>query len=272
MSRKKRFRCYAFVGVEGRQMSTAWHFWAHRTSFYLTNEDLGGLKVSLHGRDPRHPGQEHYRIAPTNDGDGLHGTQRVMLIPPRTGWPLQFTGQRTDQGDLLLRLRVTHAASHLAISPTPALPMPSSARIVLPPHLSGWANDFELIFSQVPSGWRPANTHDDWITFNHAGTTVNIGKKQPGFMIYSDDGAVLRGDSRRRWTDWYPTPAPLRLPPAESPASARRAVSIDVDDDGLLWIVEQATTPIPVRSRASMGRAQRTERWGGLGPLSMTSN
>lgn len=267
MSRKKRFRCYVFVGDGEHQLSTAWHFWAHRTSFYLTNEDLGGLKVSLHGRDPRHPGKEHYRIEPIANVDGLHGTERVALIPPGTGWPLRFKGQRTDQGDLVLRLRVTYAASQLASRPTPVPPMPSSAMIALPPHLDGWANDFELTFSQVPPGWYPANTHDDWITLSHAGSTVHIGKKQPGFMIHSDDGAVLRGESRRRWTDWYPTPARLRASSEGTSANAQRAVAIDVDADGLLWIVEQATTPASTLSLSNTQDTQRPERWGGIRSL-----
>lgn len=269
MSRKKRFRCYVFVGTDGHQMSTAWHFWAHRTSFYLTNEDLGGLKVSLHGRDPRHPGNEHYRIEPIDYEEGLQGAERVALIPPRTGWPLRFRGQRTDQGDLVLRLRVTYAASHLASRPTPAPPMPSSATIALPPQLDGWANDFELTFSQVPVGWYPANTHDDWITLNHAGTTVHIGKKQPGFMIHSDDGAVLRGESRRRWTDWYPTPVQVRAVADNMSASVRRVVAIDVDSDGLLWIVEQAVAPASVLSLPFGEGGESPNRWGGIGPLQL---
>jgi len=267
MSRKKRFRCYVFVGADERQMSTAWHFWAHRTSFYLTNEDLGGLKVSLHGRDLRHPGKEHYRIEPIDNGVGLHGTERIAFIPPRTGWPLRFKGQRTDQGDMVLRLRVTYAASHLASRPTPVPPTPSSAKIAMPPHLNGWANDFELTFSQVPTGWYPANTHDDWITLSHAGTTVHIGKKQPGFMINSDDGAVLRGNSRRRWTDWYPTPVQLRAFSEGTSKDARRAVAIDVDVDGLLWIVEQAMTPSSILTLPAREDAQKPERWGGIRSL-----
>ncbi|CAM3356680.1 hypothetical protein OCAE111667_05255 [Occultella aeris] len=252
-------------------MSTAWYFWAHRTSFYLTNEDVGGLKVSLHGRDPRHLGREHYRIEPTSFGDGLHGTDRVMLLPPRTGWPLRFAGQRSGPqrarrpGAPATRDTRRELPRH---PPTPAPEMPSSAKIALPPPLNGWANDFDLTFSQVPVGWYAANTHDNWIVLKHAGTTIHIGRAQPGFMIHSDDGVVLRGDSRRRWTDWYPTPSHLRAPPAESPASARRAVSIDVDDDGLLWIVEQATTPSLVDSRPAVGRGQTAKRWGGPGPLS----
>ncbi|MDM8084038.1 hypothetical protein QUV83_04580 [Cellulomonas cellasea] len=267
MSSKKRFRCYVFVGADEQQMSTAWHFWAHRTSFYLTNEDLGGLKVSLHGRDPRHPGKEHYRIEPVNSGGGLHGTERVALIPPRDGWPLRFKGQRTDQGDLVLRLRVTYAASRLSSRPAPPPQMPSSARIALPPHLDGWANDFELTFSQVPMGWYPANTHDDWITLSHAGTTVHIGRKQPGFMINSDDGAVLRGNSRRRWTDWYPTPAHLRASPEAASPNGRRVVAIDVDADGLLWVVEQAMTPASILSLPGDEDRRRSERWGGINSL-----
>jgi len=241
MSRKKRFRFYAFVGTEDRQMSTAWYFFADRTSFYLTNADLGGLKVSLHGRDPRHPGQDHYRIYPVDGGLTTDGP--VLLVPPRSGWPIKFTGQRGDHGDLVIRIRTTFAATQLVEPPTPVVESKSSATSRTPPCRGGWSNDLDLTFSQVPPGFHPSNTHADWLTFNHAGTSLYIGRHQPGFMIRSSDGAVLRGRSHSMWTDWNPTPPHLLTEPSEPLERPRRAVSIDVDADGMLWIVEHVTPP-----------------------------
>ncbi|MDO8151708.1 hypothetical protein [Isoptericola sp. b408] len=240
----KRFRFYVFVGNDGRQLSTAWYFWADATSFYLINVDIGGLKISLHGHDRRYLGEQHYRVQPMNGKHDIRRTSSVLLVAPRRGWPLTFSGRSTGDGELVIRIRITHAATCLSESPTPVPDRPSSAKIALPANLGGWANDLELTFSQVPQGWQPANTHDEWISVEHAGTTAYIGRHQPGFMICNAQGAVLRANSRRRWTDWYPTPPHLCTPPPEGRSSDQRVVAVDVEEDGVLWIVEQATARV----------------------------
>ena len=65
-------------------------------------------------------------------------------------------------------------------------------------------------------------------------------RSRPGFRAHNDHGVVLRGETRSRREDLYPSPLgaadDLETP---VPSGASRAIHIDVDADGLLWIVER---------------------------------
>lgn len=69
MSKKKRLRVYYGAGYGGVAESTPWHLWIDGTSIYLLNFALAGLKVSLHGDDPRHPNGRQFHIRPDRMGD-----------------------------------------------------------------------------------------------------------------------------------------------------------------------------------------------------------
>lgn len=270
MSRKKRFRVYYSVGEGQAPASTPWHLWIDATSVYLLNFAMIGLKVSLHGTDPRHPlgGRFHVRLDRLGNEAPLRPTSDVLVEGPAGGWPCVFTGQQTDLGALAVRIRVTEAACRLR-PPLAALPRrPSSASVALPIPPADWAADLDLTFQQLPSGFVPVNDFGWEFSCEWGQTKFSAALAGPprglenqlrtslilprpyrptpkvdaGFRLAHKTGIVLRATTHnRRITDTIPTPAALTR--VEDPDSAgRRSLRVDVVD-GLLWIVEDAAAP-----------------------------
>ncbi len=178
----KRLRLDDGVGT-ATPASTTWRISSDRTSFSLTNHELGGLKVSLHGRDQRQPSGDHCRVGPDpRSGRGITGLDSVTLIPPRRTRrprdPHPYLGERLCAVDAT-------SACH-AIEP-PAQP------------------------TRVPPPQRPRVTR--------------------------------RGETRSRRLDLHPSPPHLSEPVADHAPGARRDIHIDVDSDGVLWIVERPVRP-----------------------------
>lgn len=247
MASKNRLRVYHSVGAE-TPLSTTWLFFAHRTSFYLTNQELGGLKVSLHGRDQRHPSGDHFRIEPDpRSGRAIVSTESVRLRPPRSGWPLRFVGSPVDLGVHAMRIRTTAGACALDQPLRAVEARASSARALVPPPPDGWAADLDLVFEQIPAKFVPVDTFPGSVAFGHAGAELEIGlrsdqpQSKPGFRLRNDHAVILRGETRHRRLDLHPTPPHLADDAGDDPAEALRGVHVDVDDNGILWIIEQPT-------------------------------
>ncbi|GAB4087062.1 hypothetical protein GCM10028784_36920 [Myceligenerans cantabricum] len=240
MGGKKRFRLYVNVGTDQGPLSSTWHLWAHRTSFYLTNADLGGLKVSLHGVDPRHPSGGHFRVEPDpRSGKGIKEAPALGLLPPRDGWPLHFPGVSQQLGVLAIRIRVTPEACALPDALTRVPRRASSARVTIPRPLDGWAADLDLVFGQIPEKFEPSSPYPDWVRVGIAGSTLQVGQHESGFTIHNEHGAVLRAAPYHRRLQQTPTPDSMQCGAPEGVAVGRRAVQFDVAPDGVLWIVEQ---------------------------------
>jgi hypothetical protein len=245
---KKRVRVYHQVGQE-RPQSTTWQMWMHRTSVYLVNSALGSIKVTLHGIDTRHPGAEHFRVEPDpRRGLGLISQRGIELLPPSRGWPVRFSGISAPLGDFAIRHRVTEQACVLAPPPPTFSGGASSMHARLPTPKPGWAADIDLVFEQLPRGMEPVGYRGQVVTVGHEGVQLIFPfpesehhvVDEPGFLMKNTYGIVLRGRTRNRRLDLHPTPPHLLGPTVKAGEVAQRAVAIDADDQGLLWIVEQA--------------------------------
>lgn len=155
MSKRKRWRVYYVVGEPGRPASTPWHIWIDATSVYLLNFALLGLKVSLHGTDPRHPLGGRFHVRPDRMGNEapVRPADDVTFAGPAAGWPCVFAGQATDRGALAVRIRVTPEACALRKPRARAPQRNSSASAALPLPKPGWFADLDLTFQQLPEGF-----------------------------------------------------------------------------------------------------------------------
>lgn len=245
---RDRVRVYYRVGDEPAR-STTWQLWMHRTSVYFVNNAVGGIRVRLHGRDDRHPGAEHFRVEPDDRRNlGAESRGDVVLLPPADGWPLRFGGKRSALGQHAIRIRTTAPATDIPAPPATRGPRQSSATCVVPAPTPEWAADLDLVFEQLPRGLEPVGYRGPAFEFDHAGVHLAmpmrnpIAADRPGFLMRNTYGIVLRGETHLHRLDIYPTPPHLLVPQAEASDSATRAIAIDSDDDGLLWIVEQTAS------------------------------
>lgn len=236
---------YYVIGQEAAQ-STTWQLWMHRTSVYLVNNAVGGIRVRLHALDARHPGKEHFRVEPDNRGKPKSGPHSgAVLLAPGSGWPVRFDGTTAGLGQHAIRFRTTAGACLLPAPLAVRGPRASSARAALPPPEPGWVADLDLVFEQLPRGFIPVGYRGRVLEVKHGGVQLTLplpsilAEDRPGFLMRNSFGIVLRGETRRRRLDLYPTPQHL-LGPSPGDDDACRAVAIDKDQDGLLWIVEQS--------------------------------
>lgn len=248
---KRRFSVYYRVG-EQEPLSTTWQFWAHMTSFYLTNNALGGLKISLHGWDPRFPGGGHFRVEwDPRSGKGMSNSKTVALAEPRDGWPVRFDGAQRPKGVLAIRIRVARSACILDPAP-PSSDRPGTvlASLPWPGSIAGreelYGTDLDLYFSQVPAGFDVVNEFPNFVEVGRANSKLFIAvpsrdpRAKPGFMIRNDRGVILRGSTTHHLLEDHPTPPRIQESAAPLSDAAVRGIHIDVDDEGVLWIVEHA--------------------------------
>jgi len=245
-AKRNRLRVYYRVGQD-EPRSVRWQLWADRTSFYLVNEALGDLKISLHGFDPRHPAGGRFHVKPAHREGLLQSTSIVLTNNPEQGWPFRFRGFQTGDGRLAIRLRTTHRACLLS-PPVTSPPRPSSASATVKVPLPGWSADLDLTFQQLPATFVPANIYSSSVNVAHGGAEVQMGLPGPvgggqaGFIVRNDVGVVLRGRTRYRRFDVEPTPPALEGQPIDAMTpSPTRQLAMGVDENSVLWIVEDAS-------------------------------
>lgn len=248
---KNRDRFYFNVGWPDL-LSTRWYLWGHRSSFYFVNDALGQIKISLHGSDEDRglKGRFHVRhertttIAHTGSSDlGVE----VLLVEPKQGWPCVFTGSQVEGGLLAIRMRITERAC--AIGPRMRLPIkPNSviASLVVPPQ--SWSQDIDIFFQQLPVGMLNTPIDKHYVEFSIGTTNVQVAVGEPpagrptGFMIRTQTGLVLK--SRFHLRRFNEVPAPVELlgrPTKENDAPAHRQIAVGIDNDSVLWFVEDAS-------------------------------
>jgi hypothetical protein len=189
---KKRVRVYHEVGQESTK-STTWQFWMHRTSVYLVNSALGGMKVSLQGMDVRHPGAGHFRVEPDpRRGLGVVSQHGVELLPPRQGWPVKFGGIPAPTGDFAIRCRVTAEACALMQKPPTLSGVPSSMHAQSPVPEPGWALDLDLVFEQIPRGMEPVGYRGRVVTIGHEGVQLTFPLPESVLHVVDRPGFLMR--------------------------------------------------------------------------------
>jgi len=115
---------------ETGKWSYAWRFWSRSTSFYVQSlaPELRGIKVSVHGPDPR-PGLEpcyHVKLDRSVQESGGVLTRRIGDWPDRQ----IFLGHQVHPGvDLVLRLRFTHDLFDDDAVPAPVPPAPRQGHV-----------------------------------------------------------------------------------------------------------------------------------------------
>lgn len=216
---------------------------------------LAAFVFRLHGLDARHSGKGHFRVEPDDRRKAKSESESgrgAMLLAPGAGWPVRFNGTTAALGQHAIRFRTTAGACDLPAPPTARGSRPSSVRASRPAPGPGWVADLDLVFEQLPHGFEPVGYRGRVLEVSHAGVQLTAPlanpsvNDRPGFMMRNSYGIVLRGETRTRRLDLYPTPRHL-LGPSSKDEDARRAVAIDKDEDGLLWIVEQSIQASAVR-------------------------
>ena len=231
---------YVCVGTRDPvKLGFTWRMWWGRTSFYLKPRlsILGGLKVSLHGPDPRHtkPG---YKIA----ADGAPPRDDQVYMESTDGFlPCWFGGQAVRAGaDRVARLRWT---SELFSDDFP--PGPNAGRI---------GKGFQGSLLQAPPPGFAADV--DLFLVNYApyyGEKERdvFGKNAVIGPIKSAAGQYLTGIVFRRSLEEAPTPPDLlRASPPMSPADAVRGMAAGVYDERFVWICEVPMSRQAIQSGA----------------------
>lgn len=239
VSKKNRFRIRSFISDGTGRLSTTWTFWADRTSFYLVNDATGNLKISLHGRDEKHGNTGRFHVRGT--GGVETGQADFFIRGPREGWPLVFGREISPVPQHAVRVRITHAATLLGTLPAPKFYKSCSSGTLDPPS-PGWALDYDIYFHQFPRGLHSPSPYARAISFAHGGSEALLSLGEPGpsapgpgVRIQNDHGVYMTVSTRMRDTSLYRTPGGL-LAPAEGPAG--RYITFDVDQSGVLWVVE----------------------------------
>jgi hypothetical protein len=202
--------------------SFGWRVWARSTSFYIkgTNSDFG-LKLSLHGPDPRHA-WHGFKLA--FDGTSTASSSYTVTTP---GWlPVIFPGKEVAPDvSLAFRLRVPWDVFNQAGAPPPAeLPTGQQGFIATAPPAPG-AADIDFYVSSVGPYWP-----------NRAQAARDNALLGP---LTNKSGQHLTAVSYRRSLLTTPTPPSLL---GRQPANVEdriRGLGGTIDDDGVLWMVEQ---------------------------------
>lgn len=212
-------------------MGFTWRIWSSRTSFYMKSRapGVGHLKLSLHGDDPRHPGGGGFKIAMDPERAFDEAVENGQVLGRRRGdWPVWFPGRRiNDDSTLAIRMRWTwDAATRLGPAPAPgALKKGAVGLMVPPPPEPGDAVDVDLIVSKgVPFWHQERRARRD---------NACLGP------LRNESGDWLTGTVVKRSVALYPTPSRATGPRPTDRNDELRAVGSAVDEQGVLWLVEQ---------------------------------
>ena len=223
-------------------MGYTWRIWSSRTSFYMKSRapGLGHLKFSLHSPDPRHPGGGGFKMAMDTEDAFDRAVEGGQLLAQRHGdWPVWFPGRRlTADSTLVMRMRWTwDAATRLGPAPAPgALKKGAVGLMVPPPPAPGDAVDVDLIVSKEAPFWpREKRARQD---------NACLGP------LRNEAGDWLTGTVVKRAVAMHATPARAVGPRPTDREDEIRAVGSAVDEQGVLWLVEQRMS----KSRLSQRR------------------
>lgn len=216
------------VGDSAASMTSyAWRLWWHRTSFYLTPRyaPMSGVKVSLHGPDEEHE-TSGFRVG--IDREAMQRAQREGAVAhsPRGG--VWFSGREMVPGVRhVITLRWTPGLFNRG---RPSGPNPGELRTgslghILPVPSPGYATDLDLYICNGQPWWRG----------EHQARADNacLGP------LRNDADQYLTGVVVRRSQRLKPTPAECKLPSPLSRGDRVRAIGTTVDQEGVLFIVEQ---------------------------------
>jgi hypothetical protein len=208
-----------------------WRIWASRTSFYLKSRApaLGHLKFSLHSEDPRHPAGGGFKMAMDTEEAFEQAVVDGRVKAERQGdWPVWFPGkQLNSDATLVMRMRWTwDVAARLGPAPAPGdLKKGAVGLMVPPPPQPGDAVDVDLIVSNAAPYWRQEAKarHDN----------ACLGP------LRNEAGDWLTGTVIKRSVASYPTPPRALGPRPANRQDELRAIGSAVDEEGVLWLVEQ---------------------------------
>jgi hypothetical protein len=233
---------YVCVGTrQPVKLGYTWRMWWGQTSFYLKPRSslVGGLKISLHGPDPRHPSGPGFKI----ELDGEPPPADKVWIDATKGFlPCWFPGEPTRfASHRVVRLRWT---SELFAPDMPSGPPTDSVRkgfvgTLAEPPPSGFATDIDLIVAK----------HAPYYSENEKDV---ISKNALLGPIKSRADEYLTGLQIRRSLEMTPTPAHLLdVPRPISPEDTVRGITAGLDPAGFVWICE-----VPMSRQAMQDAAQ----------------
>lgn len=242
---------YVVCARDRRQVGYAFRIWSSNTSFYIKPLIRGfeGFKISIHGRDPR-PGMTPVFKAVTNDGgrgftDEIDNEQGVGYTLGQ--WPVIFGGKALPNGGrLLVRIRWTWDSCFrprmARFGPLKAPKNNQLGAIVHAPNMPGDAADLDLVHSENGPKWESRlDTKRDnaWVG-----------------PFRNKSGEYLTGAIVHRRVFKYPNPEGSRnhLP---NGADEIRGLWCGVDDDDVLWLLQQRQSRESLRDAAS--RSARRE-------------
>lgn len=241
---------YVVCGIDRRQVGFAYRIWSSNTSFYIKPLIPGfeGIKISLHGRDPR-PGMVPMFKAETNDGgrgfiDEVNTEQSVGYT--LGDWPVIFPGKALPNGGrLVVRTRWTWDSCFrprmAPFAPRKDLRAKEVGLIAAAPSQPGVAADLDLVHSEDAPKWESRlDTKRDnaWVG-----------------PFRNRSGDYLTGAFIHRKMFQYPNPAASELH-RPTAADEIRGMWCGVDDDGVLWLIQQRQSGASLREAASRSHSE----------------
>lgn len=229
------------MATEDGSAIDGWHWLIEptSTSFYLKSmhRALQGAKVSIHGPDDRHPGQQHYRFdlirTPQMEVDekkaGRAASAGGRWLTEPTSFPWYFPGRRiNDDTDLVVRLSVGHDLFVPGAEPAGPSDWPkqkATMRGLVPIPAEGHVTHIDIFVSR---NGKPYWRDEEAIRAAQAGM---------GYLMNSL-GWCLSVIINKRDIDDEPDPSgDLR---GETPVDqCSRGLASTIDDTGLLWLCEK---------------------------------
>lgn len=222
-----------FAAAKDGTAVDGWHWlieWS-TTSFYIKslNPAMEQAKVSLHGPDPKHPGQQHFRFDSVSDAKLVEKSKRAggrWLDGSQV--PTIFTGHQVrSDAALVVRYAVEHDAFATGAPPAGGSRWPkekATFKAILPVPDIGHVIHVDIYLSVDRPYWP-----------NEAG----IRDKQAGMgPITNDAGMHLTAVVFSRGADEIPNPCGDTRGGAPRNACFR-GLAARVDDDGVLWLCDK---------------------------------
>ena len=220
----------------------SWHWLMETstTSFYIKsmNRALQGAKVTIHGPDERHPGEDHYRFdvirTPEMEVDQRSANRSASAggrwLTDTSELPRYFTGRRiADNVDHVVRFSTGHDVFVAGAPPAGGSDWPkvkATMRGILPIPAVGWVIHVDVFLS-----------YDGGVAYWPNEEEIRAQRAGLGFMTNSLDWK-LSVVVNNRPADHEPDPCGDYR--GDTPVDGCfRGYAATVDDDGLLWLCEK---------------------------------
>jgi hypothetical protein len=236
---------YVLVGDRNSGvLGYAWRVWASRTSFYLKARytPLSDWKISLHGPDVRHPGQDGFKLEVDDRATPAAraaGGGWLLTAEMKRRW---FAGREVAPGVrhvLRLRSDFTLFQPGVPSGPNPGEIATSAFGGVIRPPAPLCAADVDFYVSTGAPYW--------------AGGARSKRENARLGPLVNESGQVLTAVSKQQLMLNHPTPSKLfDAPRPQGTGDTVRGIGMTIDEDDVLWVREM------LLSRKALAAASET--------------